>query len=162
MNDNQKITEYFKTSNLIEGVEDANETLFASEFQDAKCDEETLLTYHKQMGHLNDYCKAGEYRTYPVYVGDQEGIHYSKIQSEINYLFGTWEIDFDKDMSFKYIKQWHINFENIHPFGDGNGRTGRLLMWLQCRDAGLLDELYFWFNTEPFKEMRQEYYQWFK
>ena len=35
------------------------------------------------------------------------------------------------------IKQWHIKFEEIHPFEDGNGRSGRILMNWQRVSNGL-------------------------
>ena len=31
---------------------------------------------------------------------------------------------------------FHVRFENIHPFQDGNGRVGRLLMFKECLAAG--------------------------
>ncbi|MEE0666902.1 Fic family protein [Holdemanella biformis] len=31
-------------------------------------------------------------------------------------------------MSFEDIVEFHVCFERIHPFGDGNGRTGRMIM----------------------------------
>jgi len=36
----------------------------------------------------------------------------------------------------EHISSIHADFEAIHPFGDGNGRTGRLLMIIQLLNAG--------------------------
>lgn len=49
----------------------------------------------------------------------------------------------------------HIRFEKIHPFVDGNGRTGRMLMWWQERQAGLEPTLIKY-------EERDKYYELFK
>ena len=37
-----------------------------------------------------------------------------------------------KTPSFEDILDFHVNFERIHPFQDGNGRVGRLLMFKEC------------------------------
>lgn len=54
------------------------------------------------------------------------------------------------------IKRWHIAFENIHPFIDGNGRVGRILLNLQRVAVGL-PILVIHTGRE-----QQEYYQWFR
>jgi len=52
------------------------------------------------------------------------------------------------------MKEAHIDFEMIHPFLDGNGRTGRILYNVQRVVAG--------FDVEVFWEARKwEYYEWF-
>ncbi len=157
---------YFEISNKIEGVIDETETehafaVFTNDENDENKEEtrlslsETMFHYHQQMGHLNDYCKAGEIRDYSVSVGGGLGYPHNIIEKALNVLFmkvpTNWET----------IKDWHIEFERIHPFGDGNGRVGRLLMAIQCRESGCLDELKEFFLQPGFHGMRSEYYKWF-
>jgi Fic family protein len=52
----------------------------------------------------------------------------------------------------------HVQFETIHPFLDGNGRLGRLLIVLMLCDAGLLDEPSLYLSLY-FKSRRTEYYE---
>ncbi len=52
----------------------------------------------------------------------------------------------------------HVQFETIHPFLDGNGRLGRLLIVLMLCDAGLLDEPSLYLSLY-FKSRRAEYYE---
>ncbi len=50
--------------------------------------------------------------------------------------------------------KWHVSFETIHPFPDGNGRIGRMLYLWQCRQIDVEPEL--WTAEE-----RQQYYSLF-
>lgn len=43
-----------------------------------------------------------------------------------------------KTISFDDILTFHVTFERIHPFQDGNGRIGRLLMFWQCLQNGIV------------------------
>lgn len=52
----------------------------------------------------------------------------------------------------------HVQFETIHPFLDGNGRVGRLLIALQFAADGLMREPLLYLSLH-FKEHRQTYYE---
>jgi Fic family protein len=51
----------------------------------------------------------------------------------------------------------HVQFETIHPFLDGNGRLGRLMIALMLLDRGLLREPVLYLSLH-FKALRREYY----
>lgn len=55
----------------------------------------------------------------------------------------------------------HYQFEKIHPFGDGNGRTGRILLVLCAMDSGLL-ELPVFFISEYINNHKRKYYKVFR
>jgi len=106
---------------------------------------------------------AGKFRTCDVFIGGERKIFVSsKILSDM-----VKELckKAKPVMTEKEIKDWHIGYEGLHPFADGNGRSGRLLMNLQRLISGLpilivhedydQYEYYGWFNDtikNPYKE----------
>ena len=68
------------------------------------------------------------YRTVQVFIGGSEHIPPApeKIPNLMNYY--VYNYNNDTQEIFNKIAKYHIEFEKIHPFEDGNGRTGRLLL----------------------------------
>src|SRR3989338_2597945 len=77
---------------------------------------------------------VGEYRDIGVMVGGKICPHYSQVPSLMKNLIlqiqewqKRWEI-FEKIENIAFLDDSHLDFEKIHPFADGNGRTGRALI----------------------------------
>lgn len=84
------------------------------------------------------------YRRLRVVIGDGRGkVHYTPPKaSDIPELISDWEKLVNNSNTIDPLviaAAAHYQFEAIHPFEDGNGRTGRMLINLQMVHAGLLD-----------------------
>ena len=62
----------------------------------------------------------------------------NKISNDIENLLYRFK---SNDMNLKGIAEFHILFERIHPFADGNGRVGRLLMAYQAIQNNIVSPL---------------------
>ncbi len=61
--------------------------------------------------------------------------HPKDIPEEMAGLIKDWKKAVGKKDVLNAVSDFHVRFELIHPFGDGNGRVGRLVMALQCLQA---------------------------
>ena len=77
-----------------------------------------------------DWFKVGEYKRLPNEVGGQETTPPELVTSEVRKLLNWYNSIEEK--SFEDILEFHYRFECIHPFQDGNGRVGRLLLFKEC------------------------------
>lgn len=117
---------------LVEQMEAKNHQaaltyLFQSLAKDAKINESLILKLHSILfnGIQTD---AGEYRQHGVrIVGvNVPTANYMKVPSLIKEIIS--DIAVKKDDVIGRVSQIHSRFEQIHPFSDGNGRIGRLLI----------------------------------
>ncbi|MBR3889189.1 Fic family protein [bacterium] len=79
---------------------------------------------------LNERFVVGDYKKYPNIVGDMETIKPDEVAQEMKKLINKYNEIKTKD--FIDILNFHYYFEKIHPFQDGNGRVGRLIMLKEC------------------------------
>jgi Fic family protein len=79
---------------------------------------------------------VGDYKRLANEVGGEETAQPSDVHQRMKELLaeynGLEHIEFDNILDF------HVQFERIHPFQDGNGRVGRLLMFWQCLQAAIV------------------------
>lgn len=151
----EKIQKFLEESNAIEGVYDADsltQAMHAWEFLISQTEmsvgvicklHEILMLNQNLMPH-----EKGSLREKAVYIGGSVAMSHLIIEERLKILAMNMQL------SPENSKAHHIEYEKIHPFVDGNGRTGRMLMnWERLR-AG---ESVMIIRAEE----RYEYYKWF-
>jgi Fic family protein len=105
--------------------------------------------------------EKGYFRTVPVYIGGREGHPHWGLRDEII----AWCEAVNNSTKSAYVTKteekqgtavaMHVLYEQIHPFVDGNGRTGRMFFNWHLKNMGL-----------PYKIIEEkkkgDYYAWFK
>jgi Fic family protein len=77
-----------------------------------------------------DWFAVGDYKRLPNEIGGQDTCAPEDVHKQLKALLD--EYNQKKNISFGDILDFHVRFEQIHPFQDGNGRVGRLLMFKEC------------------------------
>ena len=74
--------------------------------------------------------KVGDYKQRQNFVGDIETISPRLVSQEMKKLMNEYN---QKDKhTLEEIIEFHVKFERIHPFQDGNGRVGRMIAFKEC------------------------------
>ncbi len=150
--------EFIRESNLVEGIDNAAEDEQSWQAWQWLKNQEVLsqtvmLELHRriminQLGNI-----AGHFRNVQVYVGNHVRPSGEVMRGE---LYG-WGIDMLERFDQFTAREMHVRFEKIHPFIDGNGRTGRMFMWWHELKRGE-DPTMIRSNEAD----RHYYYQWFR
>ena len=93
---------------------------------------------------------VGDYKRLANAVGEEETAQPEEVHKKMKALLATYHAI--RKTQFDDILDFHVRFERIHPFQDGNGRVGRLIMFWQCLQS----------NTVPFiitYDLRLFYYR---
>ena len=155
------VLRFLEQSNAIEGVYDADSLLQAWYAWEHVSDNKRypmlstglvlkahkILMLHQRISPLH----KGYWRNCDVSVAGRLGASYYDVPDAMQ----RWVNTFLDCSSADDIKKAHIEFEIIHPFVDGNGRVGRLVMNWHRRHIGLpiliIEE-----------QAKQNYYAWFR
>jgi Fic family protein len=156
------VKKYIKASNEIEGIYSEKEnaqSLAAWAFLDEQpllshaiiCRLQKLITINQTdlAPNARGYYRGMAGNNVNVTVGGRLAPDHSYIEQLM--------IDWLNDVPEMTPLTGHIRFESIHPFVDGNGRTGRMLYWYVCKRRGI--KPYYYNADEP--KNREAYYRLF-
>lgn len=92
----------------------------------------------------------GRWRRHEIVIAGHRGVPHHKLIEAMD----AWLVEHGDAQTIPAIQAAHVAYEKIHPFADGNGRTGRMIMNWQL-----------WRVGQPIAvilaERKREYYGWF-
>ena len=126
------VREVFEAKNLARVV-----GYIRTKSQEGEIDKEIILLLHQMLiGGINDGI-AGRFRTKGEYV--RVGTHIAPAPEHVEHMIDATLLDYTSDLNSYFldkISKFHLDFETIHPFNDGNGRIGRVLINYQLQRLG--------------------------
>ncbi len=111
---------------------------------DEKLSKDIMIKMHKILkrnttDEVNPRYNVGGFKVVPNKIGLINVINTSEpqnVENDINNLLFWYEKI--ENISIEDIIEFHVRFERIHPFGDGNGRVGRMIMFKECLRNNIL------------------------
>ena len=105
-----------------------SKTFFKALNEKSELSADMLLNWHKEMFTDTKPDIAGRFRDYLVKVGDYKAPDWQDINNLMKEFFEWYNKNKNIMHPVEFAARAHYKFEKIHPFGDGNGRIGRLII----------------------------------
>ena len=133
-----------------------------------KLTEDIIKEFHKILKEgTADYRKywfnIGEYKKLPNEVGDIRTTEPKNVKKDMIKLL-EWYNSLNK-VTIREIIEFHARFEKIHPFQDGNGRVGRIIIFKECLKNGIVpfiildkDKLFYYRGLNEYQNNKEKGY----
>ena len=95
-----------------------------------------LLLKAKKKKKKKSWFAVGDYKRLANAVGEEETAQPKEVHRQMKLLLA--EYNAKKQIKFDDLLDFHVRFERVHPFQDGNGRVGRLLLFWQCLQTNIV------------------------
>ena len=102
--------------------------------------QELIKTFHYELksGVFEDRANGyaiGDYKQRPNMIGVYQTVKPEQVETEMAKLLEWYN---SQEVTIAVLAKFHAQYESIHPFQDGNGRTGRLILFRECLRHGII------------------------
>ena len=161
---NTLLTEKESITNLNDIIETANHFKLVDymlDVADEELKEETIKEFHKILKNgtsdsRKDWFNVGDYKKLANEAGNMKTTLPKNVQIDMTKLM-QWYNSLGK-ITIEDIIEFHYRFECIHPFQDGNGRVGRIIMFKECLKNNIIpfiilgkDKLFYYRGLKEYK-----------
>lgn len=124
-----------KVDDIIETLNHFKLVDYMLEVADENLSENMIKEFHKILktgtsDERKSWFKVGDYKNLENEVGGAATTSPKDVEKDVKDLL-NWYNSLEK-VTFEDIIKFHSEFEKIHPFQDGNGRVGRIIMFKEC------------------------------
>ena len=130
---NVSLREVFEAKNLARVIEHTRKKVKESELG-----KDLMVMFHQMLIGGIDDAIAGRFRGKGEYV--RVGAYIAPAPEHVERMIETALLEYSSDLGTYFldrIAKFHLDFETIHPFCDGNGRIGRVIINFQLLQHGL-------------------------
>jgi Fic family protein len=126
---------------------------------DESLSQELIKQFHYELksGVFEDRANGyaiGDYKQRPNMIGMYQTVRPENVTQQM-YILMDWYNNQEVDISV--LAEFHARYESIHPFQDGNGRTGRLILFRECMKNGIVPIVIEYANRNEYLEAIKEY-----
>ena len=126
---------------------------------DETLSQELIKQFHYELksGVFEDRANGyaiGDYKKRPNMIGMYETVRPQNVTQEM-YSLMDWYCD--QVVNISVLAEFHARYESIHPFQDGNGRTGRLILFRECLKNGIVPVVIEDVNRNEYLEALKRY-----
>lgn len=161
---NTLLTEKESITNLDDIIETANHFKLVDymlDVADKELTEEMIKEFHKILKEgtsdsRKDWFNVGEYKKLANEAGNMKTSLPKNVQKDMVKLM-QWYNSLEK-ITMENIIEFHYRFECIHPFQDGNGRVGRIIVFKECLKNNIVpfiildkDKLFYYRGIKEYK-----------
>ena len=161
-NEIAKVDDILETANHFKLVD------YMLDIADQELTEEMIKKFHKILKEgtsdsIKEWFNVGEYKKLPNEAGSMKTTDPKNIERDMIKLLEWYKAL--SDITINEIIEFHSKFEKIHPFQDGNGRVGRIIMFKECLKNNIVpfiildkDKLFYYRGLKEYQSNKEKGY----